>query len=170
MIWPPALPDGELSPLAGDLGIRAQRQLIGGDEFDDTVLVAHGIGLNGAVLIYRLRVKPNGAAVINELATGTDHNAVSRRQVDGPLRQLNGPDSRLAASAIKVNVPATRLDRVIGEIVSRFQRRRPIVRIRDFGAIAKDDVASGFQRQLATGHTVRNSPRWFRSGPTMCRR
>ena len=73
---------GELSPLAAIWEFAPSGELIGSNKFDDALLVAHGVGLNEAVLIYRLRVQPNGAATINELATGTDHDAVSRRQVD----------------------------------------------------------------------------------------
>ena len=34
------------------------------------------------------------------------------------------------------------------------QRHRPIVRVLDLGAIAKDDVMPGLQRQLAAGHAA----------------
>jgi len=34
----------------------AQGQLVGGDKFDDSVLILHGIGLDDAVLIHRLRL------------------------------------------------------------------------------------------------------------------
>ena len=108
--------------VGGDFGIRSQSQLTGGDEFDDAVLGGHGVGLNEAVLIHRWRVQPNGAAIINELAAGTNHNAVSRRQIDCRLRQLNGP-----AAAIQINVAGTQFDRVVDKTISGVEGYRPAV-------------------------------------------
>ena len=63
----------------------------------------------------------------------------------------------MSCAAVQINIPDARLDCLVDEIISCLERYRPVVRIRYFGTITKDDavleddVAAGFQRQLAAG-------------------
>jgi len=56
----------------GDLGIRTQRQLIGSNQFDDAIMIFHGVGLNETVLVHHPGVQgivPPSAMSLPSLST-----------------------------------------------------------------------------------------------------
>ena len=61
--------DGGRIVTAGDnLRICAEGQLVGGNEFDDAILVLHGIGLDDSILIHHLGLQRNRTGVGGDLS------------------------------------------------------------------------------------------------------
>ena len=95
-----------------DFGIRPQTQRVGGDKFDDAVLILHGVGLNEAALVHHPGVQRDGAAVGDDVAVIV-HGALRQRDLHAHAAAVGSFAQRHRLAGGETDAAAGRLDAAV---------------------------------------------------------